>query len=91
MYIGTCSVKLFSYVNSGQVIYQEYNFLTKRTDVRDVLREREFFGVGGDLRAYCITEGFFASSSLRCLEWVIKKVGWVLWRTSEAQKQNRSV
>ena len=76
-------------MNSGKVICQEY--LTKQTDVQDVLHEREFYGVGGDTRAYCITEGFFASSLLSCLDWVIKEIGWVLWRTSETQELNRSV
>lgn len=78
-------------MDSGQVTCQEYSFLTKQTDVRDVFHEREFYGLGGDTRAYYIAGGSFASSLLSCLEWVIKKVGWVFWRTSEAQEQNRSV
>ena len=43
--------KSTNYVISGQVICQEYNFLTKQTDVRDMLHEREVYGVGGDTRA----------------------------------------
>jgi hypothetical protein len=30
-------------------------------------------------------------SLLKFLEWVIKKVGWVLWKTSETQEKNRRV
>ena len=63
--------ELFIYVKKGQVICEEYNFLTKQSDVRDVRHERELYGLGGDTRAYCIRESFFALSLRSCLVWVI--------------------